>query len=1046
METELTLTSSQPKPMPAQFYTPPMLAAIIPLRLTVLIATLLLLPAISIADEPMKKFVEALRDRDYFDVAIDYLEQVKPASLSPKSRERLPLEKATTYSQAAASSRDLREADTLLAAAQKAIEAYQPRDATDANQSTTARFRGDLLFNRARVNMARTSSERISETQRSKLIEQTRSYLTASREEYQTSTTSMKSALKNFQIDPDDSSTANELTRMRAQYTYLKTRGPTLNERLAETWDDGSPESKQLLEQTAADAKSVWTKYRKYKPALDACLTAARCYQKLGQLDPSQQMVNQVFALPRAEISPTVRREALSIAAANWQATQPFPWETVVAETEPAVKLLTPQQTVHPQWQAVQLVLARALHEKGSSLSGQSGSTAKRDAKDASEAAIKLAQTIAKAPGPAREQAVNLLKEWNAGSDVPPPAVATTSAVKAESFAEAERLGKAVVRDIDSLIRQISVATQKVRQATSPAEKQQAQAARNELTQQQAAQSDAAIKLFNQAIRVADESVTRTQINGVRYLQCYCHFAKQQYIESSVIAEFLLAKYPNVTGTRQASSILLRNHVALFDQATGDKAFEKEQLVRACKSILDRYPDTTEASTAAARLAQVSLADSDFDQAKTWFEKIPSGDPQRAGLALSLGRRLWFDWSKTNSDGSAEQNKQLAVAKQYLSEGVTNSNPKSLTYAAAEGALLLAQALLALGDVDAAIERLESDEIAPLKLVDPIHPALAATGRTNLYHQEAAMTAIKAYMAAMGSAASDQQQWIDKAGQVVSSLQTRLKASENPDDTKRLTGIYRLISQRLIEQFDSLAPGQPRADFALSLAKFLTAIEEQSKDARTVVWAGSTLLSVANTLKQDGATAQAKPIFDKAVSALDRAEELGFGEGKDAAAMAREMKRQRALAQRGAGNFDAALEQFTQLLTAKSGDLSMQLDAAMTLQQQAAAKQDAKGFATAILGTNPVVDPKSKRKQNAIWGWRKLVLATRGKEKFADAFYQSLYHMIEARYEMGRVNQSAEGIEKALVELDNWQQRSPNFDNGPWKLKFGQLKQRIQKQ
>ena len=1046
METELTPTSSQPKPTSASFYTPPMLAAIVLARLAVLIATLLLLPKFMAADEPMKKFVEALRDRDYFDVAIDYLENVKPASLSPDSQERLPLEKATTYRQAAAASRDLREADTLLAAAQKAIEAYRPGNVTGASESNTARFRGDLLFSRARVNMARTSSERISETQRNELLNQTRSYLTSSRAEYQAATESLASVLKNFQIDPDDSSTTNELARMRAQYTYLKTRGPALNERLADTWNESSQEHKQLLEQTAVDAKTVWTKYRKYGPtlAVDACLTAARCYQKLGQLDPSQQMINQIFALQRAGISPTVRREAFSIAIGNWQATQPFPWETVVAETEPVVKMLTPQQSVHPQWQAIQLVLARALHQKGIALSDQRGSTAKRDARDASEAAIKLAQAIASVPGAARPQAVNLLKEWNASSDEPHSA--TASAVEAKSFAEAERLGTAIVREIDSMLRQISAANQQVRQAGSPAEKQRAQAAKNELTKQQAARSDVALKLFQQAILLADESVTRAQINGVRYLQCYCHFAKQQYIESSVIAEFLLERYPNATGTRKASAILLRNHVAMLDQATGDKAFEKAQLTRACQAILNRYPDTTEASAAAARLAQLSLVDSDFDQAKTWFEKIPSGDPQRANLALSLGRRLWFDWTKTHSDGSDEANEQLAGATQYLSEGVTNSNPKTLTYAAAEGALLLAQALLASDNVDGAIARLESDEIAPLKLLAPTHPTLKATGRVNLYHQEAAMTAIKAYMAAMRRSTDDQKKWIDKAGQVITGLQTRLKASGGPDGAKRLTRMYQLISQRLIEQFNSLAPGKPRSDFATSLAKFLGAIEQQSQDARTVVWAGSTLLSVANTLQQDDAKAQAEPIFAKAVSALDRAEELGFGEGQDGAAMAREIKRQRALAQRGAGNFDTALEQLTQLLTAKSGDLNIQLDAAMTLQQQAAATNDAKGFASAILGASPVVDSKSKRKQNAIWGWRKLVLATRGKAKFADAFYQSLYHMIEARYEMGRINQSADGIGKALAELNNWQQRTPDFDNGPWKLKFDQLRQRIQKQ
>ena len=118
----------------------------------------------------------------------------------------------------------------------------------------------------------------------------------------------------------------------------------------------------------------------------------------------------------------------------------------------------------------------------------------------------------------------------------------------------------------------------------------------------------------------------------------------------------------------------------------------------------------------------------------------------------------------------------------------------------------------------------------------------------------------------------------------------------------------------------------------------------------------------------------------------------------------------------------------------------------MTLQQKAAAQQDASTFATAILGSNPVPDPKTKRRRNAIWGWKKLVQVTRGQAQFKNAFYQSLYHMIEARFQMGRVNKSADGVGKALKQLDDWQKRDPDFDNGIWKQKFAQLRQRIQKQ
>ena len=1046
MKTRLTLVSSQLKPvhvqpLPRSPWLPVKLSR---LSILAIVLATLAMPVIAAADEPMGKFVEALRDRGYFDVAVSYLEQVEPSSLSAESQARLPLEKATTYSQAAAASRDLREAETLLSAAQTAIMAYRPPDVTDVEAARTARFQGDLYFNQARIAKARAANEKSSDAKRQQLTEQLRSLLSNSEKAYQSAATSMKAALKNFQIDSEDSSSMTQLSRLRAQYTHLKTRGPTIKEQLAAA-SDGDART-ELLKEAAAEAEEVWETYQRYSPAIASCLTAARCYQELGQSEPSQEMIDKLFALERSQIPAPVRREALSIAAKNWQSFDPFPWETVLAETENPVKLLTAEQALNPQWQNVQLVLARAFYEKSQSLDRQKGATAKREAKEASETAIKLAQTVAQATGDAREQAVNFLKQWGSEADVPAPAVANAADVKAESFASAVQLGRAALPDVESQLRKINAAKRKIRATSDPGEKQQQRKELTQLQQQQLAKTGAALDLFNQAILLADESVSTKDINNVRYLQSYCYFAREQYIESSVIAEFLLENYPNVSGTQQAATILLRNQAAILEQTTGDNSFEKQQLVRSCKSILERYPDTTEASSAAARLAWLSLSDNDFDQAKSWFEKIPAGDPQRIGLALSMGRRNWFAWSKLTPDQRTKNENQLAVAKQYLTEGVTNSNPKTLTYAAAEGSLLLAQALLASGDLAGAIKRLESEEIAPLKLIEPVHPAIKSTGRTNLYHQQTVVTAIKIYMAAMSGPLKGQADWIDKSSNAIAGLQTRLKASKDPEAMSQLTSIYRLISQRLIEQFDSLPAGQQRNDFAIRLSSFLTEIENQSQDARTVVWAGSTLLSVANTLRQDKAESQSETIYAKAVSALDRAEQLGFGNGDDAVAMTRELNRQRALAQRGAGNFDAALQQFTQLLTSKANDLNMQLDAAMTLQQQAAANENVKGFAKAILGAAPVADPKTKRKRNAIWGWRKLVQITRGKSQFQNAFYRSLYHMIEARHEMGRIEQSAEVTAKALKELDNWQQRDPDFDNGIWKQKFAQLRQRIQKQ
>ena len=318
---------------------------------------------------------------------------------------------------------------------------------------------------------------------------------------------SQLAALKNFQIDSEDSSSKNKLQRLRAQYTYLKTRGPTIKEQLAAA-SDGQARTK-LLEEAAAEAKEVWGKYRNYSPAIASCLTAARCYQDLGQSESSQEMVDQLLTLQRSQVPASIRREALSIAAANWQNVDPFPWKTVIDETENPVKLLTPEQVLNSQWQAVQLALARAFHEKSQSLAGEKGATAKRESQEASATAIKLAQTVAQSAGDAREQAVNFLKQWGSGSDVPAPAIANTAGVKAESFASAVQLGRAALPDVESLLRKINEAKRKVGQAGA-SQKQQQQNELDQLKQQQLAKTSAALDLFKQAIFLADESAMMT--------------------------------------------------------------------------------------------------------------------------------------------------------------------------------------------------------------------------------------------------------------------------------------------------------------------------------------------------------------------------------------------------------------------------------------------------------------------------------------------------------------------------------------------------------
>ena len=101
-------------------------------------------------------------------------------------------------------------------------------------------------------------------------------------------------------------------------------------------------------------------------------------------------------------------------------------------------------------------------------------------------------------------------------------------------------------------------------------------------------------------------------------------------------------------------------------------------------------------------------------------------------------------------------------ATQLMADGVNQTLFDELNYEVALGALLLVDARLKSGEVDKAIARLESKEIAPLDLLKQQHPVITGTETGEIYRREVYKTAIKAYLAAM-KGADDQQQWIEKS-------------------------------------------------------------------------------------------------------------------------------------------------------------------------------------------------------------------------------------------------------------------------------------------
>jgi len=160
--------------------------------------------------------------------------------------------------------------------------------------------------------------------------------------------------------------------------------------------------------------------------------------------------------------------------------------------------------------------------------------------------------------------------------------------------------------------------------------------------------------------------------------------------------------------------------------------------------------------------------------------------------------------------------------------------------------------------------------------------------------------------------------------------------------------------------------------------------------------------------------------------------------------MVLQLKRQRALSERGAQNYEKAVDQLSEILKVKTSAIDIQIDACETLQQWGKTSKLAKAYIEATKGARSVKDPKTNRNKKLIMGWENIAKATRKNEKFRDTYYRALYGVAECRMEFGILQNNKGAIQAGGKEISRERERDPTFSGKPeWKKKFAELEARI---
>ena len=1008
------------------------------------------------ADEPASRFLNALRDKGYYDIALEYLEKAKDDPNVPSEfRKRIGFEKASTLIDQVGQLSDRKKIDAQLDMAQKLLGEYAASNSSLVETVRSLSFRSRLLSMRADVYLKEAKATQLTEGERQKIRAKAEGYLReslttvddalANAKRLLDSTPGNREALK---ISADDPQSRELVIEMRNIYRVMVVQKPFNIEQLADTVPERSNDRKQLLQLAASSYKKICEgSYANTVPGVRACLHAGLCYQKLDDDKEALDFLKQVMSRDRSANIDSLQKQAFAAAADSWEKIKPYPSRSVIAQLEPVVDKLSRSESRDPDWLRVKLELGIAKYNLSEDVKKKDPKGASKS-KSIKRAAGRLVRDVTQVNNPYRDRARSLLDKWKVPL-IEPADVDEEEVGEAESFSAAFEMGTDKISSIELLAGEVVRARSKQKSAPPKKRKKLAEEA-EKLGTQLREQADQTISTLDTALSLAGPNTTADEINTCRFYQSYCYFVTNRYLEVSIIAQYLLERHPNDAGTKPAVGLLLKSRSAMYAAAPKDDNEAELQLLKnTALKIAKIWPGTAEAGSAISELIQIALRNGDMPQAIELMDRLPKDNPQWSLLASLMGQRLWNAYQQDERNPAMQANtdemaKKLDQAVRFLKSGATSAKSGSISFSDAVTGLNLVDALLKKEQPEEALKVLESSPLSPLQVFKSQSPVVLKSSRADLYKTSAYSVIIKTYLAKLATA-NDQQVWIDKAKGVIELMKQEAEANGSDAANRQLTAIYYLISVELRKRFESTNDPQQKMQLASALSDFLVEIEKTSTSGRVLLNAGSALMSMATEISESGKQGESKGLFLKASKALAKSESLGFKGDPSEAALKLELKRQQALALRGAGKYQEAVATFTSLLQ-QSKSLPMQLDAAATLQQWGKSVGLSRQLAQAVNGAGQFKDPKTKQTTNAIWGWNKIMrLTQRNKLKFRDQYFTAAYGIAEAIYEQGKAKKTDEK-KRALDRIKKERAKSPDFLGSKiWKTKFSDLEKRIER-
>ncbi|HAC90683.1 MAG TPA: hypothetical protein DCF63_08625 [Planctomycetaceae bacterium] len=939
--------------------------------------------------EPYERFVERLREQGYYDLALNYLDDMsqRPA-LPAEFRESIELERSLLWFQSANSlgPKSPQRAERL-DQAETALRKFVDSAAKHPRRGEARLKLGGLLLLRAEEARAAVGSENGQEIPLAvKFYGQAHDFFEGSIAEL----AAIEAQLKGNRVDPNDRQQVAYREKIRSELREAQLLSAKAVDDRGRCRSADSPERLQDLERALQMFSSLYTKEQRMIGIRNyALFYRSDIQQLLGRNSDALDGYQRILDVEGVDVLRPLQTQAMAqfdkLLAADGK---------LEPASERASKWLDGLSKEERNWpEALELSLEYAQMRvqwikklEADELNSRTANTLKRTTRNDLKALLRTA-------GPHADRTREMLSDLGVEAE---QAAQSTEMPVVKDFGQALMEAQSRMDSADATALEIAVIDQRLADDALPeAERPTLAAQRTEVIGQVDRLRSQSLDLLREGLRLFNRQTDdRGQLFDARFRMAYLYLKREQLREAVVVGQFVSRSTPGTNQGLSAASIVLRGFSELLRQPDADHAALMAELAPYAEYLVATWPQSTEAIAAAGALTQMAVSAQNWDQAEKYIQLVPENSEGIAKQYFQLGGCLFDQYQSVVGASGIDAPESVALrdraAKwlQLAAEKAGTDDPDiRLSVSTA-----LAQLRLAQGQSDQAAKVLIAGQDAPIVWLEK-----SGDGVSTIIRMDAYRTGLRIVAAQMvdgqidaAAAATQMRSYVDKLQQ---------SAGGEAADKQRLQTIFTAVAKDLKDKLALVKQTEKRRKFS-EVVLLVVGAAANSDAFATQYWAASTLLSLAQELaSQPDGFPQAKPAFEKSAQLLQQmvaqaAEDPKWVQPENAAV---QLKVLLAQASQGAEDFRTALQTYGEILDQNENLLDVQIQVARLLQQ--VAKGNAARYKSAISGARP--NPKTKG--NAFWGWGKISQVTSKRmDQYSKEFFEARYQLANCQTLMAR--------------------------------------------